>query len=187
VKKTALLITVLSVTGCTSMTDMMDGASGLGKLSVDQNSFDNETTISLTPDTLYDPEASIFSPVSARMGAVWISNAPNFVNLAFQQDGGYVKFEEVSFKVNGETKAYNTGLSDLDFDRTKLSGMKSTAYALMPIADFKELLNAETCQMKIEKDTGYELADCKLDRIPGGKKTAIAGLRKVLASIEETK
>lgn len=91
----------------------------------------------------------------------------------------------MSFKVDGETKTYKIGLSDLGFDDSKLSGMKSTAYALMPIGDFKSLLSANTCQMKIEKDTGYELADCKIDRIPGGKKTAVAGLRKVLIAIEE--
>lgn len=183
-KKTILLISALSLTGCASMTDVMDGASGMGKLSVDQNSFDNETIISLTPDTLYNPEASIFNPVSARIGAVWASKAPNFVNLAFQQDGGYVRFQEVSFKVDGITKTYNTGLSDLDFDQTKLSGMKSTAYALIPISDFKNLLSAKTCQLKIEKDSGYELADCTMDRIPGGKKTAILGFREMLTEIE---
>lgn len=186
-KITALLISALSLVGCASMTDMMDGAAGLGKFNIDKNSFNDETVISLTPDTLYDPEASMFNPVSARMGAVWTSQAPNFVNIAFQQDGGYIRFQEVSFKVDGETKTYKIGLSDLGFDDTKLSGMKSTAYALMPIGDFKSLLSANTCQMKIEKDTGYELADCKIDRIPGGKKTAVAGLRKVLAAIEETK
>lgn len=74
------------------MTDMMDGAAGLGKFNIDKNSFNDETVISLTPDTLYDPEASMFSPVSARMGAVWTSQAPNFVNIAFQQDGGHIRF-----------------------------------------------------------------------------------------------
>jgi len=185
VKKIALLISALSLAGCASMTDMMDGASGLGKFNIDKNSFNDETVISLTPDTLYDPEASMFSPVSARIGAVWTSQSPNFINIAFQQDGGYIRFQEVSFKVDGETKTYNIGLSDLGFDDTKLSGMKSTAYALMPIGDFRNLLSANTCQMKIEKDTGYELADCKLDRIPGGKKTAIMGLRKVLDAIDK--
>ncbi|SBS29117.1 hypothetical protein MSP8886_01445 [Marinomonas spartinae] len=186
-KQTILLTVALSLTGCTSMIDTMDSFAGMGKLTVDKNSFDNTKIIYLTPDALYNPDASIFDPVSTRLGAVWTSKSPQFVNLTFQEDGGYVKFDEVAFKVNGKTKIYPIGLSDLDFDNSKLSGMKSTAYALIPMSEFKNILTAKTCQMKIEKATGYEVASCSIDRIPGGKRTAILGFRNMLKAIEEKK
>ena len=184
-KKITVLASSVLLTACTSMTDMMDGASGLGALSIDQDSFDGTTIISLTPDTLYDPEASVFNPVDSRIGAVWSSESPDFVHLAFQQDGGYVNFTEISFNIDNSIKTYTIGLSDLKFSSTHLGGMKSTAYSIISTSVFKEILSADTCRMRIKKDTGNEQADCKLDRIPGGKKTAILGFRKMLTAIEE--
>ena len=166
---------------------MMDNAAGMGKLTVDKNSFDNTAIIYLSPDVLYNPEGALLSSVSSRLGAVWTSELPNFVNLTFQEDGGYVKFDEVSFKVNDTTKKYPIGLSDLNFDQARLSGITSTAYALIPISDFRNILSAKTCQLKIEKDPRYEIADCTMDRVPGGKKTAILGFRKMLTEIEKQK
>lgn len=174
--------TVLS--GC-AVVDGMDSLAGLGNYSVDTNSFDNETIITLTPDTLYDPEASIFDPVYVRIGGVWTSEAPNYINLAFQEDGGYVGFSSVTFKADGVTKSFDIGLSDLSFDQPRLSGISSTAYTAIPVSDLRQFINADSCRMKIEKSRGYVLADCKLDRIPGGKKTAIKGLRKMIAESEK--
>lgn len=182
-KNAALLIATLSLAGCAAMTDSMDNFSNLGKFTVDQNSFDSTTIVSVTPDILYNPEGGILGSVSTRLGAVWTSQLPDFVNLAFQEDGGFVGFKDVSFKVDGEVKNYKIGLSDLDMDQSRLAGMKSTAYALMPVSDFKNLLSAKSCQLKIQKDSSYEIANCTIDRAPGGKKTAILGLRKILKAI----
>ena len=179
-----IIAAVTLLSGC-AVVDGMDSLSGLGNYSVDTNSFDDETIITLTPDTLYDPEASMFDPVSARIGGVWTSKAPNFINLAFQEDGGYVRFDKITFKADGLTKSYDIGLSDLNFDDTRLSGITSTAYAAVPVSELKQFIYADSCRMKIEKDAGYELADCKLDRIPGGKKTAIKGLKKMIKETEK--
>jgi hypothetical protein len=192
-KKIALTLAALSLTGCASMTDMMDSAAGMGKLSVDSNSFDNSTVISLTPDTLYNPDGG-FSSIDTRIGAAWSSDTPSVVSIVLNDKsnsggGGYTSFSRISIKIGDEIKEYDTGRTNLSNDgynrvlRTIFTS--STASVTLPIEDFKAILSAKSCQLKISRAEGYEVASCSKDRIPGGKKTAILGFRKMLFEIEK--
>jgi hypothetical protein len=190
VKKTALLISALSLTGCASMTDVMDSAAGMGKITIETNKFDNSKIIALSPDKLYNPDGG-FSSIDTELGAIWSSSTPNYVTIVLNDEGSssYTSFSSLSININNSIKEYQTGSTQFDnggYNHLVNSIFtNSNARISIPLSEFKAMLASENCLLKISRSEGYEVASCTKDRIPGGKKTAILGFRKILTAIEE--
>jgi len=172
---------------------MADSASGLGTIDTQISSFDDSKIITLSPDALYHEDAP-WTGVSTKLGAVWASTMPEFITLTLKDESNisssnsYKLFESVSVKTeNGITplQINGTTFSDDGYNTvTKTIHTQSTSTVRLKLADLESYLNSETCVFKITRSDGYELADCKVDRIPGGKKTAILGLKKVIDEIK---
>ena len=171
------------------MTDMMDSAAGMGKLTKESNKFDNSKLIALSPDKLYNPEGG-FSSVDTELGAIWSSSTPNYVTIVLNDEGSssYTRFSSLSINIDGSIKEYQTGSTKFDNDGynqvVNSIFTNSTARISIPLSEFRGMLASNNCLLKISRSEGYEVASCTKDRIPGGKKTAILGFRKLLTEID---
>lgn len=180
------------ISGCQSMADMADNAAGLGTIETQESSFDDSKFITLSPDALYHEDAP-WTGVSTKLGAVWASTTPEYIFLTLKDESNisssnsYKLFESLSVKTEDgitELPINGTTFTDDGYNSvTKTIHTQSTSTVRLKLADLESYLNSETCVFKITRSDGYELADCKVDRIPGGKKTAILGLKKVLNEI----
>lgn len=182
----ALSTSALALTGCASMTDMADSAAGLGQIDVETNQFDNSKVIVLSPDALYNPEGG-FSSIDAKMGAIWSSKTPNYFDITLKYDNaGYASFRSLSVNIDDQIHEFRAGGTSYD---TNVNGMlrtistSSLSRVAVPVEVVREMVNAEKCLMKISSNKGYEVASCNRDRIPGGKKTAVLGFKKLLEQI----
>lgn len=184
-----ILASVALISGCQSIAD---SASGLGTIDTQISSFDDSKIITLSPDALYHEDAP-WTGVSTKLGAVWISVEPEFITLTLKDESNisssnsYKLFKSISVKTENGITPLNingTTFSDDGYNSvTQTIHTQSTSTVRLELADLESYLNSETCVFKITRSDGYELADCKVDRIPGGKKTAILGLKKVIKEI----
>ena len=176
----------LLLTGCASMTDMADSAAGLGKITEETNKFNGTRVIVLSPDSLYNPEGG-FSSVTAKMGAIWSSETPKYMDLTLKYDNAdFTRFRSLAVKADGEEWEFKSGGTSYDTNVNSMLHTISTSSfsrVALPLSVVKKMVNAEECIMMISSSAGYEVASCNRDRIPGGKKTAVVGIKKVLDQI----
>ena len=70
-KKSALMLVLLVLTGCTAM----DKLAGMGVVSQQTSACDNSTVIDVSPNSLYDPNSAWGTPI--QLGAIWSREGAN--------------------------------------------------------------------------------------------------------------
>lgn len=186
--------TGLFVSACTGMADLSTRAAGMGVISQSQSTFDNETTIEVSPSWLYDPNGAWGN--SIKLGAFWKSSIPEYIGLQMSFSSStsgtdvYLLLKGTDISINGEKYSFESiGSTDLDSSvyntLTKTIYTESTNRIALPRSLFKRMISAQDVRLRIFTSEGYEDSVLTIERMPGGGGTAILSLRMFDDKINE--
>ena len=193
-----ILIAVLHVSsGCAGMPDTTSKLSGLGVVTQEKSTFDGAIIIEVSPNWLYDPADSWGN--SVKLGAHWSSNVPEYVALVLSYSSNtsgygstYVGLSNIDINIEGEIKSYSTG-KPTNFDISGYNSVTQTIYTeskntvIIPYSTLERMVNANDCRLRIHTTIGYEDARFSMERIQGGKGTAILSIREFIEKVDAIK
>ena len=165
--RTGLAIGILVLmAGCAGTVKVLDHMGGVGVIKEEVQTFDNSTSITLSPAHLSKPGGGI-TPNAFRLGARWSSEHPDSVTLValysslsnagmaftnFQELDVRIADETESFKsagfTNHKTGQYNTVSRSID--------SRSEGLFVVPLSLVREMVNAEDVRLRIATGDGYE-------------------------------
>ena len=194
--KIVALVSCLALNGCAEMADSASRLANIGVIEQEKSTFDGATIIKMSPAWLYREGALMGVPV--KLGARWSSKSPDFVALilSYQSDvavgsASYVGFTGLSVNIDGQFSNYKVG-APTSYENSGYNTVSRTIYTgstnsvVIPLVEFKRMLAARDCRLRIETTKGYQDAQFSIERIPGGQGTAIIPMREFLARIEST-
>lgn len=190
-----VILSLFVISGCASMADMGSRIAGLGVISTEESTFDGETTISVSPNWLYETE-STWSANSVKMGARWSTKFPEHVviDLAYESDSSgyksvYLNLQGVEVNIDGVKSSYEaTGSTTLD--HSSYNTVSKTIYTssensiVMELSELKKMVHATDCRVRIHTSKGYEDSLFHIERASGGGSAAKYSIIEFLAEIE---
>ena len=191
-----VLVATITLSGCASMVDSMDKAAGLGVVTQERSTFDNATVVSVTPNSLY-AKGSWGNVV--KLGASWSSASPEYVALIISYDsntsgGGsvYLNLTGMDINIDGKISSHPAA-SGTSLDSSAYNTVSKTIYTssknsvVIPYALLESMISAKDCRLRIHTGKGYEDAEFSIERIPGGKGTAILSIKEFMVKVAAVK
>lgn len=191
-----LFIATIILSGCASMVDSMDKAAGLGVVTQEKSTFDNATIVSVTPNSLY-AKGSWGNAV--KLGARWSSASPEYVALIISYDsntsgGGsaYIRLTGMDINIDGKISSHPAA-SGTSLDSSGYNTVSKTIYTsskntvVIPYSLLESMISAKDCRLRIHTGKGYEDAEFSIERIPGGKGTAILSIKEFMVKVAAVK
>lgn len=190
----AMVISVLILGGCQSMTDSMTKWSGQGRISTEHSDFNGSTSIKITPAMLTTGEYTN----RVKLGAVWNSSAPDsvYLEMAYGSDStqstSFISLRSLEVKTDGKYKLFKaSGLTD--HSRSDFNNVTNAIYTeskngvIVPLALFKKMMSDPECKLKVTTSSGYEEARFGLERNKHGAPMAKVFMKDFLAQVETMK
>lgn len=195
-KLSLFIVSMALLSGCTSMVDAMDKASGLGVVSQETSTFDNAKIVSVSPNSLY-AKGSWGNVV--KLGAKWSSASPEYVAIILSYDsntsgGGslYMNLTSMDINIDGTISSYSASGST-NLDHSSYNTVSKSIYTssknsiIIPYSVLESMVAAKDCRIRIHTGKGYEDAEFSIERIPGGKGTAILSIKKFMKQVAAIK
>lgn len=186
-------LAALTLAGCASITDTMSKAAGMGVVTEHTSTFDNATTVNVSPQVLW-AKGSWGNRV--KLGANWSSASPDYVALVMAEESNvtsgapaYVGLSAIDMNIDGETMTYTVG-SSTHLGSSAYNNVSNTIYTsstnavVIPYAVLQRMVAAKDCRLRIHTSEGYEDAQFNLERIPGGQPTALLSIREFMARVD---
>jgi hypothetical protein len=197
--KILLILSFVSVlASCAGMADFSSKIAGIGQISEEKSTFDDSTTIRMSPAFLYREGAWLGVPI--KLGAAWNNKSPETVALimSYSSDvassGGrsYTNFLGLDVNLNGDIQSYDVvGLTQ--HDSSGYNTVSQTIYTeskgtvVVPMSVLEQMLSTPDVRLRIRTQDGYQDAQFSIERIPGGQSTAILHLHKFVEKIKQVK
>jgi len=161
-KKRRFLITALALINITGCMSTMDKLAGVGQINSSTSEFSGARVVELSQSHNY----SVDGMVTTKFGARWTSDAPESVALKLiynsdsSQTDSYTSFSKIKVNMNGDIKTFSAGKTYLDRsdynDVSRTIYTTSVAYVTLPLSYLEEMLNADSCKIRISSNDGYE-------------------------------
>lgn len=191
------IILLPALSGCAGMADATSKIAGLGVVKQEKSTFDGATIVEVSPNWLYDPEASRGN--SVKLGARWSSNAPEFTALVLSYSSNtsgssatYIGLSGIDINIDGDIKLFSSG-KPTDLDSSGYNSVSRTIYTeskntvVIPYSILERMMAAKDCRLRIHTSKGYEDARFSIERIPGGQGTAILSIREFIGKVNAEK
>lgn len=191
------IILLPALSGCAGMADATSKIAGLGVVTQEKSTFDGATIVEVSPNWLYDPEASRGN--SVKLGARWSSNAPEFTALVLSyssntsgSSAAYIGLSGIDINIDGDIKSFSSG-KPTDLDSSGYNSVSRTIYTeskntvVIPYSILERMMSAKDCRLRIHTSKGYEDARFSIERIPGGQGTAILSIREFIGKVNAGK
>lgn len=192
-KQVFAIALLLSVVGCTAMTEL----AGVGVIEERTASFDNATVITLSPAFLYSETASKWTGFPYKLGARWTSSSPDSVAIVLAHSSNtsgsssniYTNFTGLGVNIDGKIVSYKTS-GFTRHDSSAYNSISKTIYTesrnsvIVPLVVLKAMVAAKDCRLRFHSTDGYLDATLSAEKFPGGHPTAIVPLRKFLGRID---
>lgn len=190
-----ILISVLSLYGCTGMADFGAVFADMGVVRSRVDTFDGATVITVSPNNTDSPGAWTYS---IGVGGRWTSNAPHLVAVVLEYSSSsagsnsytnisgmdvMIDGEKFEYRANGPTDHSNSGYNTV----TKMIYTESENRVVVPLDIIKQMISANDCRLRIYTSDGYQDSIFSVDRLAGGAPSARMSFRDFVAKIEETK
>lgn len=189
----AVTLLLAVVAGCATMTAGMSHLAGIGVISTHHETFDDSTTVNLSPAYLYDPASALGNGI--RLGATWSSTHPDLVALVFAYDSNvnvgsaaYANIRAVDINIDGAVSSYSAGVPTT-FSSGTYNQVTNTIYThssnvfVIPLSTLQAMMRARDCRLRVHTNAGEEDAVFSIARIPGGMETAIVPMREFLDKV----
>lgn len=189
----AAALATLGLAGCTTLTDTMSAAAGMGVVQQEHSTFDDATIVRVSPMPLW-AKGSWGNAV--QLGAFWTSKVPDSVALQMSYASNirsagqpYTSLTGLDINIDGEITQWRPGaptqLSSSGYNSvTHTIYTASTNDVVIPYALLQRMVAAKDCRLRIHTGEGYEDAQFNLERIPGGQATALVSIRKFMAKVD---
>lgn len=201
-KTLIVLLSLVMFSGCAGMADSMDKMAGMGVISEEISTFDNAKIIRVTPTWLY-ADAKDWSPSPLKMGAQWVSTAPDHIGVILQHSGSvgtssstgspaYVSISAIevnidgkiaSFEAQGTTQMSNSGYNTVSRDIYT----SSKNIIAIPLETYEAMLVAKDCRVRIHTSKGLVDANFSITRGASGGMAAAGAMAPFLAKVKQAK
>lgn len=190
---TSLILSFLLV-GCAGMADSMNEMAGLGVVSEDTSTFDGAKVISVSPNWLYESKET-WTANNVKLGARWSSNSPEEVALILSYSSStssnstYLGLKGIDINIDGEISSFSSGRSTM-LDNSSYNTVSKTIYTssentvIIPFKLLTEMVNSNSCRIRIHTSKGYEDAIFSIERSDSGQSTALFSFKKFLTKVD---
>lgn len=193
-KTIAPLLFAVGLTACANMADSMGKMAGLGAVSSTTASFDGSTTITVSPNHVYET-AEKWVANDIRLGAHWSTKSPDYVaiDLLFQSAVGsgqaYLSLKKLEVNIDGEMYSYdavgNTKLKSSSYNTvSKMIYTDSKNSVIVPLDDLRKMIGSANCKMRVTTSEGFEDIFFSMDRHSNGQSTARFSIKELLIEID---
>ena len=192
-KKSALMLVLLVLTGCTAM----DKLAGMGVVSQQTSAFDNSTVIDVSPNSLYDPNSAWGTPI--QLGAIWSSAMPNEVGLVLSYSSNisngssaYLSLTALDINIDGNISSYkaneSTSLNSSGYNTVSTTIYTSSKNTIViPYEVLQKMVASKNCRLRIHTGQGNQDIYFSAEHIPGGKATAIVSIKEFMSKVDAVK
>lgn len=201
-KPLLLLCSLVMLSGCAGMADSMDKMAGMGVISEEVSTFDNAKTIRVTPTWLYI-NAEDWSPSPLKMGAQWVSTAPDHIGVIVQHSGSvgtttttgapaYVSISALEINIDGDFKSF-TAQSDTQLSSSGYNTVSRDIYTsskniiVIPLQTYEAMMAAKDCRVRIHTSKGLVEANFSITRGASGGQAAAGAMAPFLAKVKQAK
>lgn len=188
-KLAAVAAMAIALTGCATM----DALSGMGVLTQKTSAYDGGEVINVSGQSLYAPGDALGSPF--QLGATWLSAHPDLVSLDISYrsnvnagSAAYASIEGLDVRIDGlesQWRAHGTRLDSTPYNTvSRTIYTTSSTSIVVPLNMLRAMVQSQDCRLRIYTSQGSTDVLFSRDTIPGGKHTAITGIRKLLAAVD---
>lgn len=187
------LLSLAALTGCESVGDSLNQMAGLGVVSQEQSTFDNETIIKVTPNFLYESQSD-WGANDVKLGARWKSSQPDniIIDLVYDSSSSssstYAQIDSLEINLNNTKHSFSTN-SVTSFDHGSYNTTTKTIYTesknsvIIPKKLLEKMINAESCFLRVNTNKGYEDSNFLIQRSASGNATALSSIKNFLVEV----
>ena len=187
------LLSLAALTGCESVSDSLNQMAGLGVVSQEQSTFDNETIIKVTPNFLFESQSD-WGANNVKLGARWKSSQPDniIIDLVYDSSSSsgssYAQINSLEINLNNTKHSFTTN-SATSFDNSGYNSVSKTIYTksqnavVIPKGLLEKMVSADSCLIRINTNKGYQDSNFLIERSGGGAPTALLSIKEFLVEV----
>ncbi|KAA1151337.1 hypothetical protein EU510_15945 [Pseudoalteromonas sp. FUC4] len=187
------LLSFVTLTGCESVSDSLNQMAGLGVVSQEQSTFDNEKIIKVTPNFLFESQSD-WGANNVKLGARWKSSQPDniIIDLVYDSSSSsgssYAQINSLEINLNNTKHSFTTN-SATSFDNSGYNSVSKTIYTksqnavVIPKELLEKMVSADSCLIRINTNKGYQDSNFLIKRSGGGAPTALLSIKEFLVEV----